>query len=175
MADLAAPLKWHPDWHTILGRLEQIAYRIREDGYAGRSIYGVPRGGCVPAAWLAADLGVDLLDSPAPGAIVVDDLVDSGVTKNRYMAGGPFYALYRKSWSPDALGAERVPKDAWVIFPWESIETPAVDAVLRLLQKGGLDTSDGLVQHVAETMVPKMIEITSALYEGYALDFPRSH
>lgn len=129
-------------------------------------VYGVPRGGAVPAVMLAATLGTTVLDTPLPGCIVVDDLVDSGRTAEKWGAY-PFVALFRKPTTPampHVITARE--RDGWLAFPWEASTTGPEDAVIRLLEWVGEDPSrDG----IADT--PK--RVTKALREmtvGYDAD-----
>lgn len=80
-------------------------------------IYGVPRGGISVAYglhefWEAGDLTV--VDDLEEANFIIDDLIDSGKTKDRYedlYPDKPFYALFEKGVNCD--------KDEWLIFPWE--------------------------------------------------------
>lgn len=122
------------------------------------SVYGIPRGGCVPAAILAGLWGTALLDAPEPDCLIVDDLVDSGATRERYLGhGASFDALLHK-----AAG------DGWIVFPWELADETAgpTDAVIRLLQYIGEDPArDGLLR-TPQRVVAALGELT----EGYRVD-----
>lgn len=114
---------------------ERIGSRIPKNGNA----YGVPRGGSI----VAGLLGRPVTDHENAD-FIVDDIVDSGRTKEKFLAltfGKPFYALVDKT--------DRRDKDlGWVQFPWE--EEPQMDAedsVARLLQFLGEDPKrDGLLE-----------------------------
>lgn len=100
-------------------------------------IYGVPRGGIPVAMSLAAKLGF-MVDTPEKADIIVDDIYDSGATKERYRAkfpDKPFFALVDKRDSGWA--------DQWVVLPWEVSEegsdASADDIVIRLLEFIGED------------------------------------
>jgi len=152
--------RFHVSWSMVERRCFEVADEARSV-WSLAGVYGVPRGGCVPAALIATGLGLPLVERPAPNVLVVDDLVDSGATMARY-DGGPFVALYRKSWSPLCAFAAPVPDDAWVVFPWEADEVPAVDAVLRLLQLAGHDTTLPAIRAAVPGMVDGVVRRTSA-------------
>ena len=115
-----------------------------------RGIVAITRGGLIPAAILGRELGCRLIESvsvasyageegtqqepkllKAPeaagdgeGFLIVDDLVDSGVTA-RYvremLPKAVFACLYAK---PDGRPytdhfVTEVPQDTWVLFPWD--------------------------------------------------------
>lgn len=108
-------------------------------------IWPVPRGG-VPVAYMLGNhiTNMQIVESPHDADIILDDIVDSGITKKRYNDEYPnatFYALIDKQ-----LECEF--KDHWVVFPWEmDDETASVgDNVIRLLQYIGEDpTRQGLL------------------------------
>jgi GTP cyclohydrolase I len=132
---------------------EELVSRMYKEGNAPLAtnelcnVYGVPRGG-VPVAYAVcaelADRGftnVHAVDSERSATVIVDDLVDSGATRDKYVAatsGKPFYVLIDKK----ALGMENV----WIVFPWESSESgdeSATDIPIRLLQYIGEDSERG--------------------------------
>ena len=92
--------------------------------------YGIPRGGeimaqLLPEAWRAK--------TPEEADCFLDDLVDSGTTRNVYQSkygAKPWYAMYHKSDS-----------EVWYQFPWEVEGTlDAESHIQRLLQFLGEDT-----------------------------------
>lgn len=109
-----------------------IADMIRSNQRSGFSptAYPVPRGG-VPAAYLVKaaydkKYAPDVLliaEVPEQADHFIDDIIDSGKTRDRYAhnhPGIPFYALVNKPWYKDALPSS--PLCGWVVFPWESNE-----------------------------------------------------
>jgi GTP cyclohydrolase I len=120
----------------------QCADRIASHPVKGLvKAYAVPRGG-IPAALaigvaLAERYSVTLrlVNTPEDADIVVDDLIDTGSTSDRYI-GKPFYALIdKRSWDHG---------DAWVIWPWEGDAVGGIeDNVRRLLQYVGEDPERG--------------------------------
>ena len=110
-------------------------------------LFGVPRGGIPVAYAVARHLALaEVVDDPSIAHAILDDIIDSGETVDRYRKshpGVPFYALYNKRLQPSdaALG--------WLAFPWEG-EDPAggiEDNIRRLLQFIGEDpTREGLAE-----------------------------
>lgn len=138
-----------------MGDVQDAVHRLAQR-HEPAPVFGVPRGGCVPAAMLAGLWGTKLLDSPHAGCLVVDDLVDSGATRERYGAY-TFDALFHKTQGND-----------WIVLPWEIGDEAAgpTDAVIRLLQHIGEDPSrDGLLQ-TPQRVVAALGELTA----GYRLD-----
>lgn len=94
-------------------------------------IYGVPRGG-VPVALVAASRwGFRIVDNPEEADALVDDLVDSGATREKFAhLGKPFIVLIDK---------EQEGTTDWIIFPWESsLEREQADNLTRTLQSHGI-------------------------------------
>lgn len=126
---------------AVIAAAQACAFRINDTvqkrlGVSARTIYGVPRGG-VPAAYLVANaLQAEVVDNAHDAVAIVDDIVDSGRTRDRYKDLHPaavFDALY-----------VRQPQEqpAWLVFPWEgTAESSAEDIVIRLLQFIGEDVS----------------------------------
>ena len=108
-------------------------------------IFGVPRGGTYVAYLVAAYLRGEVVDNPSNADYIVDDLVDSGLTKSAYKAtfpDKPFHTLIDKQ--------EDKYKGMWFVFPWEVVDNKDesfTDNVTRLLQYVGEDPMrEGLLE-----------------------------
>jgi GTP cyclohydrolase I len=118
--------------NELISRAKKVAKLIG----AGKKIYAVPRGG-VPAAYLIAgcDPSITIVDSADKADVIVDDIIDSGATRDKY-AGKPFYALVNKHEDDKHL--------PWVVFPWEgNAENGIEDNIRRLLQYIGENPARG--------------------------------
>lgn len=137
-------------WNHVERAVAELLRRHAGEDRSG--IYGVPRGGWIPAAMVAARLNTRILDTPEPDCLVVDDLVDSGRTRERF-AQYDFDALYVKADAPYMPDVPLI--DGWVVFPWESAAEQAgpADAVVRLLQHIGEDPNrEGLADTPARVL-----------------------
>ncbi len=160
----------HVTWPEVQAAADCCADRWNRTGIA--AVHGVPRGGLVPAALVATRLNVPVVEhvTDRDVTLVVDDLVDSGTTADRY-DDGPFDALFRKSHSPQPprSTSTAVTLDGWLVFPWERTSDEHVgptDAVRRLLQHIGEDPErDGLFD-TPKRVVKALAEMTA----GYSLD-----
>lgn len=109
---------------------EQVYYLLQfaPDG----KLWGVPRGGAI-----VAGLTGRAVDTIEEADYIVDDIIDSGSTKERYSTyGKPFWGLINRSEHKE-----------WVELPWEETDPTAdlEDTVKRQLQWIGEDcTRDGL-------------------------------
>lgn len=119
------------DWSTIDQLITIIARKIMASDAEIQGIYGIPRGGLIPAVLLSHKLGVPLVSSVKNHSLIVDDISDSGNTlinllnKTHYPIS-PTHKLYtatvfeRKytSFMPDFIG-KRIEYQDWIVFPWE--------------------------------------------------------
>jgi GTP cyclohydrolase I len=118
-------------------------------GWDGQlKVYPVPRGG-VPVAYLLKTVlpNIQILDNHWDADIVVDDIIDSGRTRDHHNIanGAPcFFALIDKT-NPDCKYSK------WVVFPWEKQTAEGHETVehniTRLLQYVGEDPNrEGLLE-----------------------------
>ncbi len=131
-------------------------------------VYGIPTGGCFVAIELSKVLGIPLLDKPDHNTLIVDDLVDSGATMERYREAYCRATLYRKPHTPRLEGMSLVHSireiDGWIKFPWEAEHGPE-DAVVRLLEWIGENPKrDGLLD-TPKRVLKAMREMTEGLRE----------
>jgi len=91
-------------------------------------IYGIPRGGLIPAVWLSHHLNLSLrtklTDVEIRGGfvssdtLIVDDVVSTGKSIKGFNPGN-VVSLVRNPWSPEILFAAKE-TDHWVVLPWEN-------------------------------------------------------
>lgn len=124
--------------------------------------YGVPRGGAIVAA-----LTGNAVDTPEDADYILDDLIDSGRTEEKYLAqypDKPFHALYKKE------------TNEWYEFPWEHEgEKDIEDSVVRILQYIGEDPNrEGLketpkryIKFLKEFLAEPEWNFTTFSSEGY--------
>jgi hypoxanthine phosphoribosyltransferase len=83
-------------------------------------IYGIPRGGLVPAVYLSHLTGLPLTEYPQyPTTLVVDDIADTGHTLEELDQFFIATIYYHKQSivKPDIWVYEK--KKKWIVFPWE--------------------------------------------------------
>jgi len=148
-------------WSEIYKRLKEIT-----EEYPNAKFYGVPRGGVV-----VAGLTGNPTNNIEEADVIIDDLIDSGKTMERYQKyDKPFVALIDKRKDNDT---------SWLVFPWETKEQDTnetvEDNVTRLLQYFGEDVNrEGLretpkrfVKFFREFLNPPQWNCTSFEGEGY--------
>jgi len=115
-------------------------------------LFGVPRGGAV-----VAGLTGRAVDSIEDADAIVDDIVDSGATRERYATHGkPFWALYEKS-----------DRSEWVVFPWEErdLSSDLRDTVIRQLEAIGEDPNRDGLRDTPKRVIKSLMEMTAGYGE----------
>lgn len=160
-------------WKSVAHLADGVARSIRQSfqHQSGVRVYGIPRGGVHATQAVALEMyrsgslpvRVDLTNDVEQADVFIDDIVDSGATRSRYLGyGKPFYSLV------DKLGADAHLAGRWIVFPWEEMaqETGPEDAVIRLLEYFGEDPKrEGLIE------TPKrLLKSWGELLGGYSID-----
>jgi GTP cyclohydrolase I len=142
------------NWAEVKERVSKLDKNLK--------YYGVPRGGQPIAAML------NPVDTPEEADVIIDDLIDSGSTKENYKKyGKPFVGLFDKQTEDEF-------KDKWLVFPWENKNENVEDNFVRILQYLGEDpTREGLretpkryIKFLKEFLEPKEFNFTSFDAEG---------
>ena len=151
-------IKTNITWEQIYHRLNEVTKDLPKD----TKYYGVPRGGQIVAGMTG-----NAVDTIEEADVIIDDLIDSGATLERYKEHDkPFVALIDKRIE---LQGE------WLVFPWENEEGNVEDNVRRLLQYFGEDANrEGLqetpkrfVKFFKEFLNPPKWNCTTFEGEGY--------
>lgn len=132
-------------WDELHRHAKALAWRLLELG-PWRGIIAVTRGGLVPAAIVARELDIRLVDTvciasyddrtqgdldilkgfadDGDGLLIVDDLVDTGVTARAVRSMLPkahFATVYAKPAGRPQVDTfvTEVSQDTWILFPWD--------------------------------------------------------
>ena len=145
-------------WEELHRNARALAWRL-VDGKPYRGIIAITRGGLVPAAIVARELDIRLIDTicvttyrdqsagrsevlkkamadDGEGWILVDDLVDTGTTAKIVRDLVPkahFATIYAKPAGRPLVDSyiTEVSQDTWILFPWDS-EPKYVDPVVEI-------------------------------------------
>tara|TARA_R110002167_G_scaffold85002_2_gene230796 strand:+ start:70 stop:483 length:414 start_codon:yes stop_codon:yes gene_type:complete len=122
-------------WVEIKERIKPL---IEKYGYNAKC-YGIPRGGQFLAPFF------DPVDTIEEADFIIDDLIESGATKKRYLKyDKPFEALFDKQTELQLC---------WLVFPWEKKEEPVYDNFERLCQHNGIQSTERLYKKVLKTLL----------------------
>lgn len=133
-------------WDQLHRDAKALAWRLLEHGPFQRLV-AITRGGLVPAAVIARELDLRLIDtvcissydwqnqggssilkgveSEGEGWLVIDDLVDTGATLRQVRKMLPkahFACVYAKPEGKPLVDTyiTEVSQDTWILFPWDS-------------------------------------------------------
>jgi xanthine phosphoribosyltransferase len=136
-------------WELFHRDTRMLAHQLLSQGpYKG--IVAITRGGLIPSSIIARELDLRVIDSisiisyddrvqgdpliakdidrsligDGEGWLIIDDLVDSGVTARlvkKHIPKGHLATVYAKPQGQDAVDtfAVAVPQDMWLLFPWD--------------------------------------------------------
>lgn len=122
-------------WHDFDEDMNKIAAWARPHKF--KNVYGMPRGGLVPAVKLSHLLDIHLIlhpESITSDTLVIDDIIDRGDTlHNFFISIGRscrFVSIFfnEDSFFEPAFFVRK--KKYWVIFPWETDATSRYDGTI---------------------------------------------
>ena len=117
-------------WEDVGAFIESIADMYEDLDVTFSGEYGLPRGGLVFAVMLSHRLDIPLLNAPAKGCLIVDDICDSGESILHFIknSSNPScvgdYEVATMYYNRNAIAAptthfkEKNP-ETWIVFPWE--------------------------------------------------------
>ena len=122
-------------WNDIEEQVDKLAEQINRMEKKPFYLYGVPRGGLIPATWLSHKTGIKYQQinssqiskvADLSHVLIVDDICDSGKTIQKLKEDFPkclTATLYHKETAidkPDIYG--EIVGEEWLVFPWENNE-----------------------------------------------------
>jgi len=126
-------------WDDIEKQVDSLAEQINKMDKKPFYIYGVPRGGAIPAVWLSHKTGINYYQlnsaqisktADLSHILIVDDICDSGETIQKLKENFPkcqTATLYHKETAidkPDIYG--KISTYDWIYFPWESSQSSEI-------------------------------------------------
>lgn len=117
----------HISWAEVVILTNKIVEQIKH--LPIQNVYGLPRGGLVPATLLSHKLDVPLLMDEkqiTKDTLIIDDILDSGETMQMFLSRlteqptvvGTLCYKERSVVVPSVFGKEENNK-SWIEFPWE--------------------------------------------------------
>ncbi len=134
-------------WEQLHRDSKALSWRLHDMNQVWKGIVAVTRGGLVPAAVIARELGIHHIDTvcitsynwqdqgkikilktvegSGKDLLIIDDLVDTGTTAKivRKMLPEAYFAtVYAKPAGKPLVDAyvTEVSQDTWILFPWDS-------------------------------------------------------
>ena len=128
--------RYYVDWDEINALVFRLRFKI---GFF-KNIYGLQRGGLIPAVMLSHQLGIPMVKGDiGPDTLIVDDICDSGETLDRLVKkyqtlySFPFnlktavlhYKPHTSCFEP-TFYSEKWNKDVWLVYPWEREDSKTI-------------------------------------------------
>ena len=120
------PEKVYVSWKDLEEFIDSLIDEMNKQNFKPTGVYGIPRGGLIPATLISYKLDIPLLMNASKGCLIVDDIADSGRTLshftendtqfNKYFIATMFYHE-RSIVKPTYYKFEK--NDKWIVFPWE--------------------------------------------------------
>lgn len=145
--------KEYIEWSEFFVLLELVEAQIKPDDI----VYGIPKGGMIVSNFLRCDCKKTY--DPNLATIILDDIVDSGRTKQKHIEQYPnakFVTLIDKQQNKEYAG--------YLVFPWEVQEDDAEMIITKMLEHIGENpTREGLLD------TPKrVVKSWKTLFGGYS-------
>jgi len=130
--------KIYVSWDDIEHLVHDLCTQITMSNLQIDHIFGLPRGGLVPAVMISHRLGIPMTQDPnLSNVLIVDDICDSGETFIKWSKTSPnaeFACLHFKpktaSFKP-TFPASSFHSDEWIVYPWERADSNAIQDYLK--------------------------------------------
>ena len=120
-------------WWDMSDLIKELTQKIIFEVPLADSIYGIPRGGLIPAVMLSHKLNLPMVETIGKNTLIIDDMTDSGVTMKK-MPGQWTAVLFHKPhtsvFTPNVY-SKLHEGDEWLVFPWEETDAPAIQDYLK--------------------------------------------
>jgi len=119
-------------WNKYIILIEELVQKIKDSKEEFDCIYGVPRGGMIPAVIISHALNIPIMGNPLDGykkrMLIVDDLVDTGKTvvdltkflkEHTAVSHFKIASIYRHEKCEVAPDYYVETNNMWIEFPYE--------------------------------------------------------
>ena len=127
-------------WDGVEVLVKKLCDKITRSNLDIKDIWGLPRGGLIPAVMVSHKLGIPMTKGTiTPDTLIIDDICDSGVTLANFYEtyqdefSFPFYlktaVLHYKpqtSVFEPTLFANQWSSNNWIIYPWERDDSNSI-------------------------------------------------
>jgi hypoxanthine phosphoribosyltransferase len=124
--------KIYLSWDDTIDLVDKLCYKIITDLPNIDSIYGIKRGGLIPAVMISHKLGLPWSDVMLPNTLVIDDIADTGETLKNTVGcytAVLHYKPHTSCYMPN-LWAHVHEGDEWINYPWEMSNSKAIQDYL---------------------------------------------
>jgi hypoxanthine phosphoribosyltransferase len=120
-------------WDDVNQLVNTICEKIITEQPNIDSVFGLKRGGLIPAVMVSHKLGLPWSDVMLPNTLVIDDICDTGVTLKNTV--GVYTAVlhhkpHTSCYTPNIYAHEHN-GDEWIIYPWEKKDSEPIQDYLK--------------------------------------------
>ena len=78
--------KYYIDWGELEVVTDRLCHLIKKSDYKFHNIFGLQRGGLIPAVMVSHNLGIPMAKGDiGPDTLIIDDICDSGETLDKFV------------------------------------------------------------------------------------------
>jgi hypoxanthine phosphoribosyltransferase len=125
--------KIYLSWDDVSQLVEKLCEKIITEQPNIDSVFGLKRGGLIPAVMVSHKLGLPWSDVMLPNTLVIDDICDTGITLKNTI--GVYTAVlhhkpHTSCYTPN-IYATLHEGDEWIIYPWERKDSEQIQDYLK--------------------------------------------
>jgi len=126
--------KIYLSWDDTIDLVDKLCEKIITEQPNIDSVFGLKRGGLIPAVMVSHKLGLPWSDVMLSNTLVIDDICDSGETLKNCIGGYTAVLHYKPHTScfrPN-IYAQMHEGDEWIIYPWERKDSENIQDYLKI-------------------------------------------
>jgi len=132
--------KIYVSWSDVETLVEDLCFQIASSGLQITGLYGMPRGGLIPAVMISHRLGIPLIMDETQiteTTLIIDDICDTGETFEKFSEKHPlsdFACLYFKPHTSSLkplFSATTLHTNDWIVYPWEMKNSDTIQDYLK--------------------------------------------
>lgn len=141
-------------WEEVFTFVQRLS-----NEFGNLKVYGVPKNGLILSA-LCANAGMRFTHSPTEADLIIDDIVDTGKTKKKYVEDYP-YTQFRVMFDK-----KRMDECPWIQMPWEE-DCETLTHMTRVVEALVPDFCKNEDMHETPS---RWINAMTEMLEGYNID-----
>jgi hypoxanthine phosphoribosyltransferase len=131
---LKAGNKIYLSWDDTINLVDKLCEKIITEQPNIDSVFGLKRGGLIPAVMVSHKLSLPWSDVMYPNTLVIDDICDTGVTLRDTIGCNTavlHYKPHTSCFKPN-IYAQIHEGDEWIIYPWERKDSEQIQDYLKI-------------------------------------------
>ncbi len=126
--------KIYLSWDDVSQLVDTLCEKIITEIPNIDSVFGIARGGLIPAVMISHQLGLPWSNVMLPNTLVIDDIVDTGHTLKNTVGcytAALHYKPHTSCFKPN-IYAKLHEGDEWIIYPWEKKDSKPIQDYLKI-------------------------------------------